>query len=66
MRRPFWVGLIAVAGAIMFAPGCGGDSGVTTGIPPGATGGAAPVMPGGEPKSLKDVRRSANLAPVMP
>ena len=65
MRKPSWMGLIAVVGAIMISPGCG-DSGVTTGIPPGATGGAAPVMPGGEPKSLKDVKRSANLAPVMP
>jgi hypothetical protein len=65
MRRPFWMGLIAVVGAIMFSPGCD-DSGVTTSIPPGATGGAAPVMPGGEPKNLKEVRRSANAAQVMP
>jgi hypothetical protein len=66
MHKPFWLGLIAVVGALMLSPGCGGDSGVTTGIPPGATGGAAHVMPGGEPKNLKEVRRSANAAQVMP
>lgn len=61
MRKPFLVTVTPIVLALILLAGCD-SGGVTEGIPKDASAGAAPVMPGGNLKSTKEIAKEGRAA----